>query len=271
MLAAMYVVALTRWNAAATLEQELPSLALAIGVAPYDARLKLVAPAPSVLRGNLASEPAHALLATLRARGHGAVACDMNSVPVPRKASAARGIELGADSLAVIYELDRRVRVMCADILAVVRAVEELSESQRTQTVDTKFDIKGAVITGGLKLTKTVTTVASTSKSERQPVAYLFHSASPEPLLIKENVLHYEGLGAMRGTTAHQSFEALIGWLRRNAPGALHDDRLLTHKRRTETLVVRGALTDRSVSTSNASANDLAAYLLLLAYLEQQL
>lgn len=267
----MYVVALTRWHAAVTIEHELPELARALELAPYDARLKLVAPAPAILRTNLASEPAHELVAILRKRFHGAVTCDVRIVPMPARAIAARGVELGADHLIVTYELERRARVDYSDVLGVVRAAELRSESQRTETVEKKFDMKGAVLTGGLKLTKNVSKVQTSGSSEREPVAYVFRTSDPEPLLLKENELSYEGLGALRGTTAHQSFEALIACLRRNSPSALHDDRLLMNKRRADAPVVRGNLADRSISMTNISANDLAAHLLMLAHLERQL
>jgi hypothetical protein len=131
----MYAVALTRWNTAVTIDHELPELARELELAPYDARLKLVAPTPTIVRANVASEPARKLVASLRKRGHGAVTCDASTVPTPQTAIAARGVELGADSFSVIYELDRRVRMPHGDILAVIRAAELSSESQRTESV----------------------------------------------------------------------------------------------------------------------------------------
>jgi hypothetical protein len=267
----MYLVALTRWNDALTLDHELTALARALALAPYDARLKLVAPTPSIVRTNIAPEAAHALVAALRQRGHGAVTCDANSVPSPRRAITARAFEFETDHFSVIYELQRRVRIGYGSILGVLRAAESSSESQRLETVEKKLDMTSAVLTGGLKLSKTVTKVEKNATSERQPVAYVFHDAEAEPLLLKENALNYESLGAERGRTAHQNFELLVARLRHGAPNALHDDRLLTHKRRSDAMVVRGAVNDRSVSTSNASANDLGAYLLMLAHIEQQL
>jgi hypothetical protein len=131
--------------------------------------------------------------------------------------------------------------------------------------------VASAVLSGGLKISKSVTKVEKNASAVRQEVAYVFYRGGASPLLLKEYGLNYEGLGAQRGTTAHQSFQALIDWLRRHSPSALHDDRLLTHKRRSNAMVVRGALNDRSVSQSNASENDLAAHLLMLAHDVQQL
>jgi hypothetical protein len=267
----MHVLALTRWNQARVLEQELPALAQAIGLGLYDMRLRLVAAPPSIIAQGLTLERAQALLGMLRERGHGAVVADLASVPTARTTIVAHAFELGAAELVAIDEAQRRVPLPYSAMIGVVRAVEVSSESQTTSTTEKKLAIGTAVMTGGLKMSKKVTKVEKSASSERQRVAYVFGSASPAPLLFKELALRYDGLGARRGTTAHQSFEALTAELRRCAPHALHDDRLLANRRHTEAVVVRGTTNDRAVGTTNASANDLAAYLLMLAHLQQQL
>jgi hypothetical protein len=265
----MHVVALTRWNSATTLEHELPALAKALAMAPYDARLKLVAPSPALLATNMTPERAAALVATLRQRGHGAVECDARSVP--RSAVATRGFALTGDALSTQDEQQRAIHVAYAAITCVLRAAEESSQSHTLETSEKKLAVASAVLTGGLKMSKTVTSVAIKASAVRQEVAYVFYGAGAPTLLLKEYALNYEALGSARGTTAHQSFQALIAWLRRHAPNAMHDDRMLSHKRRSNALIVRGAQNDRSVSQSNASENDLGAYLLMRAREEQQL
>jgi hypothetical protein len=267
----MHIVALTRWNQARVLEQELPALAQAIGLGLYDARLRLVAPPPSILAQNLTLERAQALLGLLHTHGHGAVAADLTSVPTSRTTLVAHAFELGPAELVAIDEANRRVPLPFAQMIGVVRAIEVSSQSQTTSTTEKKLAIGTAVLTGGLKMNKQVTKVEKSESAERQRVAYVFSSAGPAPLLFKEQLLRYDGLGARRGTTVHQSFEALTAELRRCAPQALHDDRLLAHRRYGEAVAVRGTTNDRAVATTNASANDLAAYILMLAHLQQQL
>jgi hypothetical protein len=267
----MHVVALTRWNQACGLEQELPALAQAFGLGLYDTRLRLVAAPPSIVAQGLTLQRAQAVLGMLRERGHGAVAADMASVPGARTTLVGHAFELGRAELVVIDEAQRRTALPYAELIGVVRAIEVSSESQTTSTTEKKLAIGTAVLTGGLKMSKKVTKVEKSASSDRQRVAYLFSSAGPAPVLFREQALRYDGLGARRGTTAHQSFEALTAELRRCAPHALHDDRLLAHRRHTEAVMVRGTTNDRAVATTNASANDLAAYLLMLAHLQRQL
>jgi hypothetical protein len=99
----------------------------------------------------------------------------------------------------------------------------------------------------------------------------MFQSTRPEPVVLEEHGLSYEGLGPERTSTARGSFDALMAALRRHAPAALHDDRLVTHKRRVDLTSVRGLTKDRTFSNSNAPANMLAAYLLMLGHLQNQL
>jgi hypothetical protein len=267
----MHIVALTRWNQTRVLEQELAAMAQALELGLYDTRLRLVAAPPSILAQGLTLERAQALLGKLRERGHGAVATDVASVPGARTIVVAHAFELGSAEFVAIDEAQRRIALPYSALLGVVRATEVRSESQTTKSKETKLAIGTALLSGGLKMSKTVTKVETTGSSERQRVAYVFGSANPMPLLLREHLLRYDGLGPRRGTTAHQSFDALTAELRRCAPHALHDDRLLTHRRHAEAITVRGTTNDRAVGTTNASANDLAAYLLMLAHLQQQL
>ncbi|HEY6461657.1 MAG TPA: hypothetical protein VIY73_15925, partial [Polyangiaceae bacterium] len=74
----MYVVAIAELKG--SIEDEAPNLAEDLGATAYDARLLLAAGAPIVAKTTPDREAALELLARLRARGHGAVACDTSAV-----------------------------------------------------------------------------------------------------------------------------------------------------------------------------------------------
>ena len=59
--------------------------------------------------------------------------------------------------------------------------------------------------------------------------------------------------------------------LRRQVPGALYDDRLLTQKRAAGSLQMLGAAKARTLARSNAGETDLAAHLLAVGHVQQQL
>src|SRR5271168_1654720 len=74
----MYVVAIAELNA--PIEMEAAALASDLGVTPYEARLVLAPGLPAVVRKTVDKSRALDLLGRLRARGHGAIACDASAV-----------------------------------------------------------------------------------------------------------------------------------------------------------------------------------------------
>jgi hypothetical protein len=270
----MHLVALTRWSPEHGLEHELLTLARAMRVAPYDARLKLAAPLPVVVAAGLALEPAQELLALLRQRGHGAVTCEASDIPAIARMPVARSFALQSAAMVAQVALDERKRELTlpyAQMLGIVRAAELSNTTQTLVTSEKKVALGRALLSGGVVTKKTVDKTRTNEVAERQQVAYVFVSTSPDPVLLKERSLSYEGLGAERAVTARESLEVLVDRLHRSAPSALLDDRLLVHKRRTDLTEVRGVTADRTVSASNAPANTLAAYLLMLGHLQGQL
>jgi hypothetical protein len=266
-----HLLALTRHKPGSSLEQEMPVIASALGLGLYDARMRLVSPLPSILASGLSLQDAQRLLALLRGRGHGAVACDAATIPGHERALVARGFELAPSAFVVLDAQKRRLEVPHAQILGVVRAAEQSSETRSIETREKKLSVGRALLSGGVMLNKTVTKVEQSASADLQQVAYLFRSTTPEALLLEERSLSFEGLGSARGSSARQSFEALMLALKRAAPAALHDDSLRKHKRRVELTAVRGLASERTVTDSNAPANALAAHLLMLGHLQQQL
>jgi hypothetical protein len=266
----MQIVAVTRWNPDRKLEQELPRLANGLGLGLYDARIKLAAPLPIVVGSALSPQAARERLELFRSLGHGAVACEVETILAPESMLLARGFELGDAALA-IDAAKGRITVDYPQILGIVRAFELSSETQTLQIKEDKLALGRALLTGGLMTKKSVTREEVHASTERQRTAYLFHAAAGAPVLLKEHSLRYDGLGPLRGVSTHQSFQSLMACLRERTPGALHDERLLTHRRHADLSAVRGVSADRAISTSNAGSNALAAQVLLLAHAQGQL
>ena len=77
----MHVVAVTRWGS--PLQGELPELAARLGMVAYDLRLRLAGVLPAVFAQVEEKMEAAGHVEFLRARGHGAIACDAEAVPGP--------------------------------------------------------------------------------------------------------------------------------------------------------------------------------------------
>lgn len=268
---AMQLVALTRWNPGTTLDQELPALAPALGLGLYDARLKLVAPLPALVGTSLAPERVEQLFALLRSRGHGAISLLGSSLLSPDQMLHARSVGVRDDSLFGGSIQGQPYTLPLHDIIATLRAHEQSDETQTVTTQTKQLAMGRAILTGGLLRNKSVSKVETHDSTERQQVAYVFRAADPQPLVLKEQRLNYEGLGDLRGITVRDSFNNLIAHLRQQLPAALHDDRLLTQKRLSNRLDIRGISAERVISNSNASPNAVAAQLILLAHQQGQL
>jgi hypothetical protein len=264
-------VAVTRWCAGWDLQIGLPELSAALGLTPYDARLRLAGPPPLIVAQRLPVDNAQALLAWLRGRGHGAVACDLALLPAEEQVAVARGFTLQPDALLVIDRSGRTLALPHAQVFGLVRAAEITDELATVETKTKKLALGRAALSGGLLRTKQVTTVETHTSSERQDALYLFRSTAVEPIVFRERELNYDGLGAQRGQTRRQSFTLLCERLRRAAPHAIYDDRLLTYKRRPELAAVDGGSSKRTMTSTNSAANQLAAFLLMHAHLQGQL
>jgi hypothetical protein len=266
----MHLVAITRLADARGLEQDLPQLAVLLRLSAYDTRLRLAGPLPIIAASGLDLSETQVVLAALRARGYGAVACEARSVPEQDRCIIARTFEFGAEAISGGGELGHRFALPYAEIIGVLRAVETSSDTATKQTVKKQLSLGRAALTAGLMTKKQTTTTSTSTSYDHQQVAFVFRRSAPEPLVFKERQLQYQGLGQQRGRTTLECFAQLCELLRRGAPGAICDDRLLAAKRRPELRSVQGGARERVISNSNGAANLLAAYLLMYAHLQGQ-
>jgi hypothetical protein len=265
-----YLVAATRWRADFQPEQDLAELARAMRLPPYDARLRLSGPLPVIL-ARLDAAAAQRLLGWLHQRGHGAVACGIATLPVEGRSPIARELELQQGTLTVTDTHGRSLALPHEQILGLFRAAEITDEVATVETTKNQLALGRAVLSGGLLRSKKVTAVETRASVERQETLYLFRSSDPEPIVFRERALSYLNLGSARGTTQRQSFTILVDRLRRLAPHAIYDERLLAQKRRPELASVDGNSSKRTVTSSNGLANQIAAYLLMHGHLQRQL
>jgi hypothetical protein len=265
-----YLVAITRWSASHSFDAELPVLARAMGLSPYDARLRLLAPLPVVLRPDADLATAQALVLGLRERGYGAVACEAALVPGPEQAFMVREFEFGETALALGDPRGRNFALPYTQFMGLIVTAEVVTEISMVESSHQKLALGRAALTGGIMRRKTVKSTETQASSERQRALYLFMTIAPHPIVFKEHELHYHGLGEPRAPTRRQSFTTLVDWLRRYAPHAPYDDRLASVKRRPQLSAVEAGAGKRVETSTNSAANQLAAYLWMHAYVQGQ-
>jgi len=264
-----FVVAVTRW--ARPIDQELAALAPLAELAAYDLRLRLAGPLPVVFRQVADADSARELLAALRGRGHGVVACDLAFVPSSATMTTPRSYRLTDRELIAIHPAWGERPLAFGEILALIRAKAARVKQTSSTTKDKKLSLGRAVVTGGLAMRKSTTQRQRTEVEEREQVLYLIRRTGRDPFLLREQQLRHQGLGPQVKPTSLENFTTLVALLQQRAPHALYDDRLVTHRRKTAMTGLAGSTAEQVTSSSNASDTDLAAHLIAVAHLEGQL
>ncbi len=256
----MHVVALA--ELATPIEAEAAALAADLGTTAYEERLKLAAGLPAIVLTSAEAGPARNLLAKLRARRHGAVSCDASAVVPAGAMVPLRRFTFEPDAL-VAPDVPG-ARLPYGDILGIFRASHQTRTETRMEGTSKQFSAGRALLTGGLVLTKSVSREEKSVSQEREQVCYLFRAGGDAPWLLRERGTQYAGLGAELGPSSTLNFMATLARLRKLAPGAVYDERLMTPRNAPSRPFRTGSGSSESVGVSSASGVDLVAHLMAL-------
>lgn len=254
----VFVVALAELHG--TVEAEAAALAADLGMTAYEARLLLVAGMPAVVKTTDDRAVALDRLAALRARGHGAIACDLSAVVPSSAMTRIQRFEIDDGAITLRDHPDGRLPF--DDVLVLIAAVHREHTDTTTTTRETKFSMQRALLTGGVAMTKTVSKEARSTVDEREGVLYVFRRSGPPPWILHERSTAWTGLPVL-APTASENFRATMALLRERAPGAAFDDRLVT-RRAPERTALSGASGGATVRSSNEAGVDLLAHLIAL-------
>jgi hypothetical protein len=255
----VFVVALTELHGA--FDDEAAPLAADLGATAYDARLLLAAGMPAIVKTTHDKGAALELLSRLRARGHGAVACDAAAVVSSEDMVAMKRPRLDAEAATLD---DRPGQTLpYSDILALLPAVHQRRLETATQTRETKLSMGRAVMTGGMAFTKTVKTNTRNATEERDVVLYVFRRSGAPPWLLRERGTAWVGLGLPLAPSESENYRLAVAALRERSPAATFDDRLMTRKA-AERSSLSGGGASTTVKTSSQAGVDLLAHLLAL-------
>lgn len=253
------------------MEPALARLGPALGVAPYDLRLRLAGALPAIVERTADAGRAREILALLREAGHGAVACDLTTLTGSECLPSLRAFELEPTSLVLVERSGERRTLRYVEVVAAVRTLHCVEEERHSQLTTRRLAVGRAVLTGGLAITKQVTREKREDREDREQVLYVYAAGSASPWLLREHELSYGGLGAARGRTTAEGFQTLVAALATKAPAALHDERFFRQRRREAEVRLDGNVAASVTRRSNAAATDLAVHLLVLAHAEGQL
>lgn len=244
---------------AGSIEDEAPRLAADLGLATYEAALMLRAPPPILVLRSEERARTLDVLGKLRARGHEAIACDLDAVVSSKTMFRPKVFRFdGGDFVGVGQGEERRLPL--DGVFAIVRANHVTHTEETVVEKSRRISFGRVALTGGLLSTKTTTTERKRVTDEREAVLYVFRSGGP-PWLLASMALRYDGLGAEMKISKMENFEALVRVLRERASSAVYDTRLLA-VRPSATVVATNAT---HLGTSSSGALDVLAHLVAIS------
>ncbi len=221
MLRAVYLVALAELSG--TIEDEATHLAADLGISLYEARLLLSGERPKIVLRTADETHARDLLAKLRARRHGAIACDSRAIVAIDEMVQVEQFQL-TDTALVLAD---GAEFLYADVLALLRAVRTEHTTTKTKVTERKLAMGRAIASGGLLLSKKTTREESKAAEHREQVLFVFRKSGGGACVVRDSHTSFEGLATRMAPSVAENFVRLIAELRERAPDAVFDDRLI--------------------------------------------
>ncbi len=255
----MKLVAIVR--APAHAEEAARALADAAGLTLAEARMRL-APEPPALVARLEPDKADALVVALRKASLAALAIDAR-VPTDKDRTVVRSFSLDDTGATFTSRAGDSMVVSWGDVVAILRGVR-VSRSQVEQVETSKrLSVATAVVTGGLKMTRTSTRTVRSSDESTEHVILLF-ARDGGAAVLAEGEVEFSCLGPSMQPSSTGNMVELARRLRDGAKGAFHDERLLRLGRRPLPFVA-GSESRSQTRTTTVTRSDTSSSLDVLA------
>jgi hypothetical protein len=206
-----------------------PTLAAVLGSTVYEAlsRLKSSGKGPLVVGVSAAITPSEDLVMKLTHGGFNAILLKEDEFDIEARQFVVRKFSLSENMLLVESRREESLAVTYSNIDLIIRGTS-IAQTTATETVkEKKFDPGMALLTSGLKMTKT-TERAIESTAQTREGFLLLYAGDLKTLLFRESGLLYDSLGSYRKSTSQGNFSYLLEELRRRCPEAVYDDRLIS-------------------------------------------
>lgn len=230
------------------LEPEEQALAAALGLTPYDVRIRLSGVIPKVMSQLDDAATAVAIADRLRARGHGVVVFDANDALALSRMTLMRRFDVVGDQL---FANDRKPpgRAL-ADVVAIVHAAIDGRVQRTSREVTYRATARG---------TAREEEQHKSTEHALEAVAVVYFREGP-PWLLRQSEARYVALGKSVRPTVHENFQLAIEWLRARTPHAVYDDRFVRPPLRSERVVeVRDSESARALSSDKSVEQTLHA------------
>lgn len=242
----MYLVAIAELNG--TIEScDLMALAADLETTAYELRLLLNAGFPAVVKVTADPAQARAVAAAIARHRHVPILCDRDKTVASAQMTTLRHFDLTPTAL--VAEHGAPDACPFDDIAVMLRATHRTTRETVEQVKERQLQPVMAIATGGLILSKKVTKDVTTTTTNREQVLYIFRRGMNAPWILRERVASYVTLGTAMGPSSFENFTKTITELRKRAPQAAYDERLVAGR------TIRGV-------SDGSDATDLLAYIL---------
>lgn len=221
----MHLVAIYNWN---NQDDEVAGIVAAtMGSLIYEARQKVAHGGPVVLASFADSQQADSLKDSLSQNGISALVIDTEAVRSRNQSHDVRRFVLGPQFLQVesfagkLFEIEYSV----IDLLLVATCRSGQMQAVTTET-ERKLSLGKTLLAGGVPMTKKVKSEKIVNVEERGETLWLY-AHEQEPVIFDRAAMNYDGLGEAMQFTRDLNFSHLKNELRRLAPQAEYDDRLI--------------------------------------------
>jgi hypothetical protein len=221
----MYLVVLHDWK----MEEGAVAVFVAkkLGTVAFEARQKLAGGSPVVIATFADHDHARALVDSLTQEGLPAFMIDTEEVRKNQSAYYVHRFVLGEEALKVESRDGECCEIEYGTIDLLLVAICKAGEIQTTDTeTSRKFSLGKTLLAGGLPMKKQVKTEKIVTVEERDEALWLY-THDRALFIFDRPVMNYAGLGEAMQLTRDLNFTHLKNELKRLAPGARFDDRLL--------------------------------------------
>ena len=221
----MYLVVLHDWK----MEESAVAMVVAekLGTVAFEARQKLSGGSPVVIATFADEDHARALVASLTQEDLPAFMIDTEDVRKHQSACYVHRFVLGEEALKVESRDGDSCEIEYGTIDLLLVAICKAGEIQTTGAeTSRKFSLGKTLLAGGLPMTKQVKTEKIVTVEERDESLWLY-THDRALFIFDRPVMNYDGLGEAMQFTRELNFNHLKNELKRLAPGARFDNRLL--------------------------------------------
>ncbi len=220
----MHVVVIHGWNEETT--ELVQSLAVALGIMPYEMRQRMVGGGPSVAAGFADPELARAVEAKLNQAGVATQLVDTDLLRNKVGRFVVRRFEMKERALQISASDGQSAEIAYGEIDLLLSGTRILGQSETITVTERKFSLGKTILSGGIPLTKKVERQEEINREERENILCLYAGERP-PVVLSQSGMLYDGFGTAMKLTRELNFAYLKSELRRLCKAAGYDDRLL--------------------------------------------